>query len=129
LAINEDFDFAIAMSSIGPGIAAAARKSHNATKARLLASLAVTSATRRRLDEVRACGVHVYGLLWGTASAMQLRIVTDRFDASGHLTASTTVPGSTRPAEGPGGWASTPEPLDGSIREVLGLLSDCDRCR
>jgi hypothetical protein len=104
LLINEDFDFALAMSlegGVGAGLAAAKRKENNAKKAVTLANFTAPPALQQRLAELRCCGVHVYFVLWGADSAV-LRTVADVpgdreasrvIDATAHPRDDWTAPG------------------------------------
>jgi hypothetical protein len=82
--VNEDFDFAVAMSleGIGAGIAAKKRMDDNAAKAAELAATELPAEAARALSELRACGLHRWGMLWG-GKEPTLTIVTDMYDAHG----------------------------------------------
>ena len=80
--VNEDFDFAVAMSleAIGAGIAAKKRIDGNAKSAGELSNVTLADGEREKLDALRACGVHVFGVIWTKGEARELRVVTDLFD-------------------------------------------------
>jgi hypothetical protein len=121
VAINRDFDFATAMTlDIGAGIAAQKRKRENEQVAAQLSGLALDDSMRARLDELRACGVHAYVLLWGPSDAVDLRIAADRFAAGGKLTAHVVLQRGTRPLDGDGSWSL--DALRQTIRQALAEL-------
>lgn len=114
VAVNEDFDFATAMSldTIGAGLAAAKRKRDNRAKAEALASVSLSRETRASLDRLRRCGTHLYALLWGPTEASTLRLVIDRFAADGSRSDYTVLEQGTRGIEGPGGWKANASAID-----------------
>ncbi len=83
--VNEDFDFAtsMALDAIGAGIAARKRIDANAKSASELAGLRLAAGEAERLDALRACGVHVYGVIWTKGEVRELRVVTDVFGVEG----------------------------------------------
>ncbi len=85
--VNEDFDFGIAMTldGIGAGIAAKKRQDGNAKSARELANLTLADGEAERLDALRGCGVHVYGVIWTKDGGRELRVITDVFGVDGKL--------------------------------------------
>jgi hypothetical protein len=82
--VNEDFDFAIAMSmedGVGAGLAAAKRKENNQKRARELAELRLGPALDARLEKLCACGRDVYFVLWGREG--KIKMVMDGQGAPG----------------------------------------------
>lgn len=76
--VNREFDFALAAGvegGVGAGLAAAKRREGNDQVAVLLRELSLTSELVRELDSLRACGVHVYFVLWGPAEESVLKLV------------------------------------------------------
>jgi hypothetical protein len=90
--VNEDYDFATAtaLGPIGAGIAARKRMDQNQEVALDLRNVALDPYERERLDALRACGVHVYGVVWTKGSVRELRIVRDVFERKGEQLVVTT---------------------------------------
>jgi hypothetical protein len=73
--VNEDFDFALAMSmedGLGAGLAAAARQQNNQKRADELRELRFDDALNARIEELRCCGRDVYFVLWGKEGALKM---------------------------------------------------------
>jgi hypothetical protein len=73
--VNEEFDFALAMSmedGIGAGLAAAKRKENNQKRAQELAELRFGDEAIAKLEALCACGRDVYFLLWGREGMIKL---------------------------------------------------------
>lgn len=89
VAVNSAYDFSTAMmmDDVGPGLAAAQRQKRNAEMAEQLAPLRLSPEALAHLAALRAQGIHRYALFFGSPDALQLRIVTDRFDEQGLLSA------------------------------------------
>jgi len=103
--VNEDFDFATAMAmpGIGAAIAAGKRKSSNEQRAAELGAFTLPKEVTDRLEALRGCGIHRWGLLWNGREPALL-IITDRFDASGKLVESKSASHPIEALHGPKVW-------------------------
>ena len=73
--VNEDFDFALAMSmedGLGAGLAAVKRKENNQKRAQELADLRLGAELDAKLEELCDCGRDVYFVLWGRDGKMKM---------------------------------------------------------
>ena len=52
-------------------------------RAEQLAARELTAEAAQRVEALRACGIHRWVLAWGTGSAAETHLVTERYDASG----------------------------------------------
>ncbi len=107
--LNEDFDFATAMSmnGIGAGLAAHKRMANNEAKREALQSVSLSPPLLERLSALRDGGTHVFFLLWGPAESASLTLIVDSVSDCHHsgITAGASV-GRTRNIAGESGWAA-----------------------
>lgn len=76
--INQDYDFAAALSlgPVGAGLAAGKRLEANRRKADALDAVDLPPELGQCIDNLRAAGVHAFFILWGSESA-SLRLALD----------------------------------------------------
>lgn len=82
--VNEEFDFALAMSmegGVGAGLAAAKRGENNQKRAEELRELRFDEAVNARLAELRCCGKDVYFLVWGSDGKITMVVDGEGKDA------------------------------------------------
>jgi hypothetical protein len=118
IAVNQDFDLATSMgvATIGPAVAAHARRSANEAKASTLASIGFSSSTTRQIQALRAANLTVYGLLWGPAESAILKVFV--YAVSGSSDPQPVAVSDPRPIAGESGWTA-PGALDGAFRSAL----------
>jgi hypothetical protein len=85
--VNEEFDFgtALGLGPIGAGLAAGKRTDHNEARSRELEGVVLSERARRSLDDLRACGIHRWALLWNGKDP-GIRVITDFYDRDGKRT-------------------------------------------
>lgn len=109
--VNEDFDFAIAMSlegGLGAGLAAAKRKENNQKTVVAMGDLRLAPDVEARIEALRCSGTHVYFLIWGAEQAVLRMVVDVEGDA-----------GKSRVVEG-----GSAEELDAAARKLLAEVVD-----
>jgi hypothetical protein len=107
--VNEPFDFGTAMGlgTVGAGLAAATRQKNNALRAEKLKTGTLPPEAASYLDELRACGLHRWALLWG-GDTPELLIVTEQYDAAGSRVTSVQRALSPDAAFSAGSWVHGP---------------------
>lgn len=125
--INEDFDFALAMTmdGIGAGLASQQRKARNASKREALSKhTALGANVRAELDALRSAGFHAFFLLWGSRENAQLKLVVDPLAGCPEPTrtrmptTSRMLDGPVKPVEGEQGWTSA-DALDAEASRLI----------